>query len=67
MSKLFEYVVLFHPKSKKDEETKKSVLLVDVTRVLAESDREVAMRAAREVPGEYMDRLNDVEVIVRGF
>lgn len=67
MSKLFEYVVLYHPKTKKDEERPKSELLVDVTRVLADSDREVAMRAAREVPDTYLDKLERVEICVRSF
>lgn len=69
--KVFEYVVLYHPKSKKDkdgnEETGKSKLLVDVTRVLADSDKEVGILAARLIPEEYLDKLEQVEIVVRPF
>lgn len=71
MAKLFEYVVLYHPKQKKDKDgntTKgKSVLLVDVKRVLAESDREVSILASREIGDEYIDKLDQVEIVVRPF
>lgn len=69
--KLFEYAVIHHPKAKKDlagnEETVKSALLTDVTRVLAVSSDEVAILAARSIPPEYLDKLEQVEIIVRPF
>jgi hypothetical protein len=70
--KLFEYAVLYHPKTKKDAagnpiEDKKSILVSDVTRVLATSDKEVAMLAARSLPEEYTDKLEDVEIVIRPF
>lgn len=65
--KLFEYAVVHHPVVKKDEEPKKSVIVTDVTRVLASSDQEVGMIAARSIPEEYLDRLDQVEIIIRPF
>lgn len=70
--KLFEYAVIYHPKEKKDAagnplETKKSIVVSDVTRVLAVSDKEVAMLAAKAIPAEYDDKLEDVEIVVRPF
>lgn len=69
--KLFEYAVVYHPKEKKDAagnvETKKSVLVQDITRVLAGSDKEVAMLAAKSIPDEYNDKLDDVEIVIRPF
>ncbi|MDD5305012.1 MAG: hypothetical protein PHS14_18085 [Elusimicrobia bacterium] len=69
--KLFEYAVIYHPKAKKvkgEEETGgKSILIVDVTRVLANEASEVAMRAARAIPAKYADMLDLVEVVVRPF
>lgn len=70
--KLFEYAVIYHPKEKKDAagnplETKKSIVVQDVTRVLAGSDKEVAMLAAKSIPDEYNDKLDDVEICIRPF
>lgn len=42
-------------------------LLVKPTFVLAKSDKEVAMRAAREIPDAYLDKLERIEVCVRPF
>ena len=70
--KLFEYAVIYHPKEKKDAagnplETKKSIVVTDVTRVLATSDKEVGMLAAKSIPDEYGDKLDDVEIVIRPF
>jgi hypothetical protein len=69
--KLFEYAVLHHPKPKKDlagnEEPTKSAILTDVTTVLAASSDEVSILAARSIPEEYLDKLEEVEIIVRPF
>lgn len=70
--KLFEYAVLYHPREKKDAagnpiETKRSQIVTDLTRVLATSDKEVGMLAAKAIPDEYNDKLEDVEIIIRPF
>ncbi len=69
--KLFEYAVLHHPKAKKDmagnEEQAKSVILTDVTRTLAATPEEVSILAARSIPEEYLDKLEQVEIVVRPF
>ena len=72
-SKVFEYVVLYHPKAKTSKdgngevETKPSVMLVDVTRILAQDERQVAMLAARAIPEEYTSKLDQVEIAIRPF
>lgn len=69
--KLFEYAVIHHPKPKKDvagnEEAVKSAILTDVTRTLAGTPEEVSILAARSIPDDYMDRLEQVEIVVRPF
>jgi hypothetical protein len=71
MSKLFEYAVIYHPKTVKDaagnETQGADELLVKPTFLLAKSDKEVAMRAAREIPDSYLDKLDQIEVCVRPF
>ena len=68
--KLFEYAVLYHPKIKKDAagnelESKKSILVQPLTAVIAVSEKEVGMLAAKSLPAEYDDKLEDVEILIR--
>jgi len=69
--KLFEYAVLHHPVATKDEkergEKPKSELIVEVTQVLAFSDKEALMLATRAIPEEFADKLDQVEIAVRPF
>ena len=70
-SKLFEYIILYHPKTKKDKDgndiTEKTKLVVSPKSFLAKDEKEVSMIAAREIPGEYLDDLERVEIVVRPF
>ena len=61
--KLFQYVVVYHPKD--DEEP--AQIVVELRTVLAKSKEAAALRAAREIPLEYEEKLDRVEVAVRPF
>jgi hypothetical protein len=69
--KLYEYGVIHHPKNRKDaagnEEPVKSKIVTDVTRVLAASPEEVSILAARSIPDEYLDKIEQIEIVVRPF
>jgi len=66
--KLFEYAVLYHPRKKeKDADEKRSVLITSPTTLLASDEKEVAILAARNIPEQYIDKLEDVEIVVRPF
>lgn len=70
--KLFEYAVIYHPKEKKNAvgevvEEKASELVVKPTQVLAASEAQVAMLAARSVPENLTDKLDQVEIVIRPF
>jgi hypothetical protein len=69
--KLFEYAVLYHPKATKAQidagDTPKSVLVTHPTSILATADQEVSIHAARSVPDTYLDKLENVEIVVRPF
>jgi hypothetical protein len=69
--KLYEYAVIFNPLPTKDEnergEKPKSKLIVDVTRVLSNDDKEAMLLAARAIPQEYTDKLDRVEIALRPF
>lgn len=69
--RIFEYAILFHPEERKDKDgnviPEKTRIIADVNRVLAKDEKEVALRAAREIPEEYLERLELVEIVVRPF
>jgi hypothetical protein len=70
--KLYEYAILFHPKTRKtkegeEPEAPRSKILTDLQRVLARDDKTVAILAARAIPEEFVDKLEQVEIVVRPF
>lgn len=69
--KLYEYAVIYNPLPTKDQkergETPKSELIVDVTRVLSNNDKEAMMLAARAIPSEFTEKLDRVEIALRPF
>jgi hypothetical protein len=65
---LFQYAVLWHPNKKQDEEEGlKTKVVVDVTTVLCNDQKEATMRAAMSIPAEYREQLDQVELFVRPF
>lgn len=71
MAKLFEYAVLYHPKITKDangnETQGPDKIITTPTFTLAKDDKEVAIRASRAIPEEYIDKLDQIEIVVRPF
>lgn len=69
--KLYEYAVIYTPLQTKEQndrgERPKSELIVDVKRVLSNSEKEAMMLAARDIPGEFTDKLDRVEIALRPF
>lgn len=69
--KLYEFAVIYNPLPTKEQsergETPKSNLVVDVTRILSNNDKEAMMLAARAIPQEYTDRLDRLEIALRPF
>lgn len=69
--KLFEFAVIYNPLPTKDQnergEKPKSELIVDITRVLANDEKEASMLAARSIPEAYTSKLDRVEIALRPF
>lgn len=59
---LFEYVIFYAPKT-----GAKPVILVGRTEVLAKCEDQVKTLAARAIPEDYLDKLDDVVIKVRPF
>lgn len=68
---LFEYAVLHHPKPTKEQndrgETPKSELLIKPTTVLATTEDQAGTLAARAIPDTHIEKLDDLEIVVRPF
>lgn len=68
---LFEYAIIYHPAQTKEDKDKgidtKSILVQAPKTVLASNPESVSILAARDIPEEYTDRLDKVEIVVRPF
>jgi hypothetical protein len=72
--KLYEYALIHHPRPVKAKDgepypalPKSKFINGGVKQVIARDDKEVGMVAAREIPDEFMDKLDEVEIVIRPF
>lgn len=67
-AKLFQYVIIWNPTEKQvKEENLKPKIIVDVTDILSDNDNSVRMSAAMNIPSEYKDQLDQIDIAVRPF
>jgi hypothetical protein len=67
-SRLFQYAIIWHPTEKQvKEEGAKSKLLKELTTILAVDQASVMMLAAMDIPTEYRDQLDQIEIASRPF
>lgn len=68
---IFEVCAIYHQLQTKEQRDKgehqKSKIIVDVKRVFVKDDKAANMLVIREIPEEYADKLDQVEIIVRPF
>lgn len=68
--KLFEYAIIHHPKTTKDQRDagkEARSVLVKFAQTLAKDANEVNILAARQIPDELLEKLDEVEIAVRPF
>lgn len=67
--KLFEYAMLVHPAEVKEGEKQpdKTLVIAGPKTILAKDDKQAGMLVAREIPEDYIDKLDRVEIILRPF
>jgi hypothetical protein len=67
--RLFTYAVLYHPKVVKDaagnEIQEKSSILAGPTSAVTTTDAEAQIIASRSIPDNFLDKLEQVEIVVR--
>lgn len=65
--KLFQYAAIYCPKKHNQKEVHKPKIIVPVTECLAVDEKSATLIAARAIPEDYVDKLEEVEVVVRPF
>lgn len=67
----FEYIILHHPsvsqREREDGVKKPTAVLQDRKTMLAEDAKTVGLKAAREIPNDFLELLDEVEIIIRPF
>lgn len=67
-NKLFQYAILWHPTEKQvKDEGLKSLILVDLSSILAQDLKTATMAAAMKVPTERQSELDQIEIVIRPF
>ena len=64
--KIFEFAAIYVPKDglKTADNAK---IIVEPTAIIAKDEKQAAILAARAIPEDYVDRLDQVEIAVRPF
>ncbi len=62
--KIFQFVAFYLP----DEESQdKPQIIVEPKTILAKDEKQASMIAARAIPEQYIDKLDQIEIAVRPF
>ncbi len=65
---LFQFSIIWHPTKKQvEDDGAKSKVIVEIKTILASDEKSAAMAAAMEIPAEYKEQLNQVEIAMRPF
>jgi hypothetical protein len=69
MKQLFQYSVLLHEYEQKENNRvyKDSKIIVEPKFILAKNEKDVLFKVTREVPEEYAENPDDVQILIRNF
>lgn len=66
--RIFEFAAIYLPHERDDGKTpEKARIIVQPTTILAKDEKQAAMLAARALPEDFVDKLDEVEIAVRPF
>lgn len=66
--RLFQFAVLFHEKiEKNNKEEIKSKEIISIKTILAVDEKVAVLQIAKQIPDEYQDKLQDIEIVIRPF
>ena len=66
-AKLFQYAILWHPTKEQEKDGRKSMVVMEPTTILAESEQVAQMIAVKAIPDTYINELNQIVVALRPF
>lgn len=67
-SKLFQFAIIWHPTEKQvKDESKKSKVIVDLKTILSSDQNSALMAASMEIPSDYKDQLDQIEIAIKSF
>lgn len=65
---LYQVAVLWHPDpDKEEEENMKTKVLIDPYFELAKDEKTLAYKVVRKIDEQYVDTMNQVEILIRPF
>jgi hypothetical protein len=64
---LYEYAVIWHPTEVQEKDGKKSTLIEEPKCMMAKEEKAVFMTAVSNLPEQYKDQLEQIDVVVRPF
>jgi len=65
--RLFQYAIIWHPTKDEAKTGTKSLLIKGIETVLATDDRSLLIIASREIPANYLNQLEQIEIVIRSF
>ncbi len=66
-ARLFQYAILWHPNEAETKAGEKSKVLVQPATMLAADVNGANMAAAMEIPKDYKEKLDQIEIAMRPF
>lgn len=66
-SKLFTYALIWHPNEAQAKEGKKSKIIKEPTHFLAKDQNSASIKVAMEIPADYKDELDQIEIALSAF
>lgn len=64
---VFQFIILLHPTKEQSEKGEKSKIIVPLTTILANDASAANIAAARAIPEEFIDKLDQVVLAIKPF
>jgi len=65
--RLFQFAVLWHPTKDEYDSGAKSSVILDLSTILASDEAEAKIFISKQIPDDYDDLLDQLEIIIRPF
>ena len=65
--KAYQYLIIWNPTEQQEEDGQKSKIVSEIRTILARDERSATLIAARDIPKEYLEQIDQIEVALRPF